>query len=143
MVDSGRLSPAHVEIGQWFLTLLQSSFGSSGGITSAWRERVDGGTVFRSSPTGWTHAQLTIQAILDELRQHERRTLDWLILRREQERRSLADFGRVSCGYQDRSMAIAAAGERIRMLLESISEIRNRRGHRSRAPVPPCSVRTG
>ncbi len=119
--DSGRLSGRQLMAAQRYLDDVTAYHGSSG--VGGYAERVQTSLAVRNKPpAGWTHAHVRCQQTLDRLREHERQVLAWLVTRRERGRSSLADLGRQVCGYEDRSMAIAAATARIQALLDSLAE---------------------
>lgn len=120
LFKSGRLSARQVRAAEMFLRDLTAYHGSTG--TGGYGERVDSSRRPGGKLSGWTQAHIDCQAILDKMWWHERRTLEFLILNRERARRSLADFGREAFGYEDRSMATAAAIAKIGGLLDSIAE---------------------
>jgi hypothetical protein len=120
LYKKGRISPRQARAAQMFLNDLTAYHGSTG--TGGYGERVDSSRKPNGMLAGWTQSHINAQAILDKLWQHERRTLEYLITAREKHRPSLADFGRAMFGYEDKSMAIAAAIAKIGCLLDSIGE---------------------
>lgn len=120
LYKKGRISPRQAKAAQMFLNDLTAYHGSTG--TGGYGERVDSSRKPGGKLSGWTQSHINAQSILDKLWAHERKTLDYLITNREKQRPSLADFGREVFGYEDKSMAIAAAIAKIGGLLESISE---------------------
>lgn len=120
LYKKGRISPRQARAAQMFLVDLTAYHGSTG--TGGYGERVDSSRKPGGKLSGWTQSHINCQAILDRLWHHERKTLEYLILNREKARPSLADFGRSVFGYEDRSMATAAAIAKIGCLLDSIGE---------------------
>lgn len=119
--SNGRLSSRQLMAAHRYIEDVQAYHGSSG--IGGYAERVQTSLQVRTKPpAGWTHAHLRCQQVLDKLRDHERQVLAWLVTRRERGRSSLADLGRQVSGYEDRSMAVAAATARIQGLLDSLAE---------------------
>lgn len=119
--SSGRLSGRQLMAAHRYLSDITAYHGSSG--IGGYAERVQVSLQVRSkAPSGWTHAHVRAQQVLDKLREHERMVLAWLVTRRERGRSSLADLGRQVSGYEDRSMAVAAATARIQGLLDTLAE---------------------
>lgn len=120
LYKKGRITPRQAKAAQMFLNDLTAYHGSTG--TGGYGERVDSSRKPGGKLSGWTQSHVDCQRILDRLWFHERRTLEYLIVNRERQRPSLADFGREAFGYEDRSMATAAAIAKIGGLLDSIAE---------------------
>lgn len=121
---SDRLTDRQLRAASWFLRQLQDGHGTSGGLVSSMLEKVDGSPHNRSHPSGWTFAHLECQRVLDELRDHERATLRWLITRREPgQPATLAAYGRSRYGYDHANSASAAAVTAVIGLLDTIAEV--------------------
>jgi hypothetical protein len=119
LYKKGRITPRQARAAQMFLNDLTAYHGSTG--MGGYQERVD--TSARPGKlSGWSQAHINAQAILDKLWFHERKTLGYLITRKEKARGSLADFGREVFGYSDQAMAVASAVAKIGGLLDSIAE---------------------
>jgi len=137
LYKKGRITPRQAKAAQMFLNDLTAYHGSTG--TGGYGERVDSSRKPGGKLSGWTQSHVDCQRILDRLWFHERRTLEYLIVNRERQRPSLADFGREAFGYEDRSMATAAAIAKIGGLLDSIAEHYLGAEAFSRRGRPPCA----
>lgn len=121
----GHLTNEQVKCALSFLRDLRSAYGSSEGVVGVVCERVDSSTRSRLLPPGQPSnaAQARMSHVLRHLRQHERETLHFLIMRREIPRGGLSDLGRMHSGYKTQKGTRAAATGQVRALLASIVEL--------------------
>lgn len=104
---------------------MRRAHGTSAGIVPEYGERVQTSVRPRGRPPGGgdPDAFNRMDRLLGSLREHERRMLGYLIVKKELPRGSLADYGRQASGYKHNRAARAFATGKIRSLLESIEEL--------------------
>jgi len=125
LYKDGHISGLQYATASKFLHDLRTSRGSSEGVVGVVEERVQSSTRSRIAPPG-AHAnaaQRRTAHVLKQLRDHERETLHFLIMRREMARGGLSDLGRIRSNYQTQKTTRAAATGLVRALVATIVEV--------------------
>lgn len=116
-----RLFARHLWAGGELIRLLRAAEGQSFGVVDPTAERVH---TQGAGGLPWVIGRMESDETLRRLRQHERDTLNFMVLYKDVAGANLAQFGRQHSTYQDRDSASAFAVSRILATLDSICEIR-------------------
>lgn len=128
IADRGNLTPRQIGAGQWFYALLSTYHGSSAGLITGYRERVDTSAPATRSHGGSSTSEFVVmQWVLQRLHPHERRMMEWLVTYSERPagRRSLHYYvlDVVNLDAQ-RQYAVPMAVGHLQALLETIAGLR-------------------
>lgn len=121
---SQRLFPHHMWAGTELIRWLRVAEGQSFGVVDPTAERVHGAGGGDLPYVVGERLGTANRVVLDALREHERETLNFMILYKDVAGANLAQFGRKHSTYQDRESASAFAVSRILATLDSVCEIR-------------------
>lgn len=120
----GHITDGQYVAGCWLLQQMQQAHGSSGGLVPQVGERVDCSNVQRLFPPGGGNLDsfMRMENAMRRLRNHERELLNFLIVRKELNRGSLADWGRGRSAYEHGRSARAFTTGQICAALSSLEE---------------------
>lgn len=125
LFKEGHISGMQYAVALRFLEDMRNAYGSSAGLVGVVEERVQTSTKTYHAPPGVpaNAAQRRMSHVLRSLREHERETLHFLIMRRELARGGLSDLGRIKSNYQTQKTTRAAATGLVRALVATIVEV--------------------